>query len=60
MRKARKIQRWIGWKAWPLLRIRCSSEDDGNTNRRKHEYQAARPLLFCQRAEDNAFHLQKV
>jgi len=43
-----------------LLRIRCSSEDDGNTNRRKHEYQAARPLLFCQRAEDNAFHLQKV
>jgi hypothetical protein len=21
--------RWIGWKAWPLLRIRSSSEDDG-------------------------------
>ena len=26
--EALSCKRWIGWKAWPLLRIRYGSEDD--------------------------------
>ena len=49
-------QRWIGWKARPLLRIRYGSEDDAQVDRRRGEYQAAKPHDF-QRVEDNALHL---
>ena len=34
--------RWIGWKAWLVHRIRCSSEADGKNNRRRRRYQAAK------------------
>jgi hypothetical protein len=47
-------QRWIGWKARPLLRIRYGSEDDAERVAGGAKYQAAKPL--SQRVEENAFH----
>jgi hypothetical protein len=35
----------------------ASPEDDGKSNCRRREYQAAKPHLLCERVEDNAFHL---
>src|SRR5437867_4155132 len=49
--------RWIGWKAWPLLRIRCSSEDDDMAISKGAGYQAAKPHLLLPTRPEVAFHL---
>jgi hypothetical protein len=60
---AASLQRWIGWKARPLLRIRYGSEDYAvvaGVPPARLELQPTRlPLqkLSIQRVEDNAFHL---
>ena len=52
-----RARRWIGLKARPLLRIRYGSEADVSLVAEGADIWL-RSRVFCQRVEDNAFHLR--
>ena len=52
-----RARRWIGLKARPLLRIRYGSEADVSLVAEDADIWR-RSRVFCQRVEDNAFHLR--